>query len=93
MLDVKSAAQIAMGHVADLFKDQGGTRELLLEEAELSDDGKLWNITVSFLRPADPSYTLMGARLGGEKLGRVYKTVSLVADTGEVRAVRIRALA
>ncbi len=48
MLDVKQAANLARQYLIELF-DYRELWGLTLEEAELSEDGKHWLITLSFL--------------------------------------------
>ncbi len=73
------------GSVADRF---------LLEEVELSDDERHWFITVGFDGPAvsqskdaipEPLHSYMP-----QLLERVYKVVDVDAQTGTVRAVKMR---
>jgi len=85
MIDIKKASDKAIEHLESLYPDKE-LGNILLEEAELSDDGKFWQITVSFKR--------LGAVGGvGESVfvgDRSYKVFTLLADTGEVRSMKNR---
>jgi hypothetical protein len=88
MIDVKAAVKGAMGYVADLFKDQGA-QSFLLEEVEFDERANSWLVTVSFVRQnSHPNRTLLQLAMPGFE--RVFKTVVLDADNGNVKALRIR---
>ena len=75
------AAQIAMNYFIDLVgKQRPGN--LVLEEIELTDDRKTWNVTLSMPR-ANP--TLIRTRDD--------KILNIDAETGEVRSMKIRSMA
>ncbi len=54
--------------------------DALLEEIELSNDGKTWEVTLSFRNPGDAIALFK----------RDYKVFKVDATTGEVRSMRIR---
>lgn len=76
MLDVKDAAKKARDYLVTLF-DYRELWGLSLEEAELSDDGRYWLITLSFLED--------------RQLGpRNYKILKLDSESGDVLSMKIR---
>jgi hypothetical protein len=89
MLDVKNAVAVAKTYVADLFRDQGAD-SFLLEEVEFEESNNQWLVTISFLRQSSRT-TLTGNPMPGFE--RVYKTVVVDAASGNVKALRIRAIA
>ena len=99
-MDVKESARAAKHYVADVFSDEG-IRDVRLEEIELDDAG-IWNITVSFLRPAEapeqperPVTEQLALGIGFLRmpaLQRSYKIVDIDDGSGRVRAVKHRAL-
>jgi hypothetical protein len=85
MLTVKEAAQVAGQFVSDLFN----AKDVRLEEVELAEDGRTWEVTVSFSRstteePVPPAIYLPPMR--------EFKVVSVFKDDGAVRSVRMRQL-
>ncbi len=85
MIDVKEAAQKALDHLRALYPDYD-LGDILLEEAELSDDGQFWLITLSFKTPGELG--AVGKSVFGEN--RSFKIFKLLAETGEVRSMKIR---
>ena len=64
---------------------------LRLEEVELSDDGALWHITLSFLAEVPPEERRGLQELGISKpVARQYKILSVSSSTGEVHSMKIR---
>ena len=64
MVDVKQAVAKAMDYLRDMYQtDQ--FRDVLLEEVDLSEDNKFWNVTIGFTRRQEttsggPMATLIG---------------------------------
>ena len=93
MIDVQHAVQIATQYAGQLFGNAlNGVR---LEEVELSYDEKHWYITIGFDVPLpQPLYPLaIGTVLQNAlepKTERKYKVVDVDAESGKVRAVKIR---
>jgi len=83
MINIKEASEKAIEHINLLYPNRN-IGDILLEEAELSEDGQFWIITVSFQRP--------GATGGvGESVftgNRSYKVFKLLAENGEVRSMK-----
>ena len=81
MIDVKKAADISAEYLKKFFID---ATKIQLEEVELTDDKKFWNITLSY--DSDDSAT------GYIILGKVrkFKVFRIEAETGEVLSMKIR---
>ena len=90
MITVKEAIQAAMQFVAETF-GEGTLASLRLEEVEPSPDDACWYITVSLVRGMGAG--AMAAALGVDSKARDYKTVTVDAQTGTVKSVKIRQLA
>ncbi len=98
MITVKDAIKAALQFIVESFNT--GTSadpiaSLRLEEVEPSDDGKYWFITISLVRGVGPG--ALGAMLGHDSEAslecRDYKTVTVEANSGAVKSVKIRDLA
>jgi hypothetical protein len=97
MIDVKTAVKNAILFLADLLAEQN-VHDVRLEEVELSEDEKVWFITLSYLRrSAEGEGTVIGKMLAaGELMGarveREYKVFAVDSVTGEVRSMKMRQL-
>ena len=94
MLDVKQAIAIAVRYVTELL---GGEpiADVRLEEVELSEDGAVWNVTLSLLRePRFSQGNVASAMLQviAPKLERLYKVLAVDSNTGAVKSMKIRHL-
>jgi len=78
MLDVKQAAERAVDYMRTL-PAQGDVRDVVLEEAELSEDERYWFITLSYVQGA----TFLAAT-------RRYRTFRIEAATGRVVSMKLR---
>ena len=84
MIDVKQAVKVA-GECAENMLADENLIDARLEEVELSENGQLWYITLSFLRePLKLSDALVGPKT------REYKVFTLRSDTGEFVSMKIR---
>jgi len=81
-MDVKQAVSIATRFVDEVLSEQK-LIDARLEEVELSDDQKLWYVTVSFLR--EPKGVAEALRPTRE-----YKTVTIQSADGKVQSMKIR---
>lgn len=94
MIGIKEAASAAESFAKELL--DGDLVGLQLEEVELSEDDKNWRITLgwvdpmAFHDPLNPAKGLARALTGYRNLPRVYKTFIVDADSGQVRAMKIR---
>ena len=89
MVDVKQAVSKAMESAKSLYEGSE-IRNLLLEEVELSEDGKNWLVTIAFTQQDSSKSTSPTST--GPAYERAYKVIKLRADTGEVIAMKIRKL-
>lgn len=95
MIDVKTAVQKALGYFQqlmpappDLTVTSAPNRGILLEEVELIEEGRPeWHIT--FSAPSPLGHLTLASTAGHD---RAYKTVTIDAETGEFRSMKIRPL-
>jgi uncharacterized protein YdeI (YjbR/CyaY-like superfamily) len=85
-MDVKDAVKRAKAYVAELFAEENLTN-LGLEEVEYDDADGTWNITVGFSRPWNTTQSPLTTLTGEAVAKRVYRTVRIVDDTGQVLSV------
>lgn len=85
MIDVKQAAQSASDFITGLYSNET-ISDVMLEEVELSEDGKYWLITLSFPAPSSSVHPILGIK------GRRYKIFKVDTATGEVLSMKIREL-
>jgi hypothetical protein len=79
MIDVKDAVRRAFAFTKD-FQDVMNATSLTLEEVELSGDGKVWLVTLSYFDSAEA----FEANLTGADRRRRYKLLRIDADSGQV---------
>jgi hypothetical protein len=87
MISVKEAVQAAVA-AAQAFYTGQELSGLQLEEVEMSEDGKLWLITLGFFLPVPPRDAF--EKLMSPKSDRRFKLFKIEADTGKVLAMKIR---
>jgi len=96
MIDVKQAVKAATTFARELF-DGEELRHLRVEEVELSDDRRLWNITLGWVEPAVRTKAAPLIPAYGQediqKLPRVYKTFDVDAESGAVQSMKMREVA
>lgn len=83
MIGIKEAAAKAIEHITSLYPNRN-LGDILLEEAELSEDGQFWIVTVSFQRPASSGGVGESVFTGN----RSFKVFKILAETGEVRSMK-----
>jgi len=84
IVDVKTAVYAAYQYLRSLQEVMGGTLyNLRLEEVELSEDRDFWLVTVGFDRAEFPAIMTED---------RNYKIFKVNSQTGEVEAMKIRAI-
>jgi len=104
MIDVKQSATVAAEYLKELMP---AASDIALEEVELSDDDRLWRITLSASVPVTGLSKTLNAGMqsvlspgsSGSPLSelfrqdqrRVYKILEINAETGAVRSMKIRA--
>lgn len=81
MVDGKQAVAKAMEYAKAVYEPTQMT-DLLFEEIERSEDGKQWLVTLSFIPQGIPS--------GSPPPDRVFKTLKILTDTGEMISMKTR---
>lgn len=90
-MDVKEAVGKAMDYLKDMYQiDQ--FKDVLLEEVDLSEDNKFWNVTIGFTRRQEstsggPMATLIGQ---STEFKREFKIFQIDAENGALRSMRSR---
>jgi len=90
-VDVKEAVGKAMDYLKDMYRiDQ--FKDVLLEEVDLSEDNKFWNVTIGFTRRQEstsggPMATLIGQ---STEFKREFKIFQIDAENGALRSMRSR---
>jgi hypothetical protein len=82
-IDVRSAVYTAQNYIQSI-------EDLRLEEVELSDDKQFWFVTLGYNRPVDKSQNLLAELVPSSKFERDYKIFKIDAETGDVKAMKIR---
>jgi hypothetical protein len=91
MVDVKGAVGKAMDYLKNMYQiDQ--FKDVLLEEVNLSEDDKFWNVTIGFTRLQEstsggPMATLIGQ---SSEFKREFKVFQIDAESGVLRSMRSR---
>jgi len=85
MISNKEAAQKAIEYLVNFYRD---TKNLLLEEVDVSEDNKFWLITLSF----DSTIPQSALDIAIGKKSRDYKIFEIDKMTGEVKSMKIREL-
>jgi hypothetical protein len=91
MVDVKQAVAKAMDYLKDMYQiDQ--FKDVMLEEVDLSEDNKYWNVTIGFTRRQEstsggPMATLIGQ---STEFKREYRVFQIDAESGDLRSMRSR---
>jgi len=86
-IDVKQAVKNAVEYLSSLY-DSNELQDLLLEEVELSDDNRYWLVTLGFTRRLKTTSPLQA--FARSEPDRLYKLITVRADTGEVKSMKIR---
>lgn len=96
MIDVKQAIRAAKENLLGLYDDTE-IKDVLLEEVELSEDGKVWNITLGFSVPEPTRVTYVeggglstAMRNAFRQYERKYKLFRVNGDDGMVMSMKIR---
>jgi hypothetical protein len=95
MIGIKDAVKAATVFLMELL-DPKELNDVLLEEVELSPDSTYWYITLGYTRPITVSTSSRGIHplqeLTRPTAERVYKRITVRADTGQPVAMKIRAV-
>jgi uncharacterized OB-fold protein len=81
MINAKEAANVAIEYLESFYSD---AKKVTLEEVELSEEKKIWSITMSFenVDPEDKNPATINPR--------VYKIFRIDSTTGQVTAMKSR---
>lgn len=90
MIEVKDAVKFAKTAAQDFLADDVTLDDLLLEEVELNESENTWLITLGFDVLNKNAMRGLGAALVGAQYIRKYKTFCIDAETGKVKAMKIR---
>ena len=100
MIDVKEAVTVAFNFFNSLYNNDRRVSNLHLEEVELSEDGKYWLITLSYLHEQphlstiNPLSTINSPwQNPPRQTNKEYKLFRINAETGEPKAMKIRQVA
>ena len=79
MINAKEAANSAIEYLKSFYT---GAKKVMLEEVELSEEKKIWSITISFenIETGDNSHTTINPR--------IYKIFRIDTTTGLVTAMK-----
>jgi hypothetical protein len=79
MINAKEAANAAIEYLQSFYK---GSEKIMLEEVELSEEKKIWSITMSFenVDPADKTPAIINPRM--------YKVFRIDSTSGLVTAMK-----
>ena len=80
MIDVKEASKTAYEHFGQLY--QGNYENLSLEEVEISEDGKYWEIILGYSVPGQHSIT-------SGSTSREFKKFEIDAETGRFVSMKV----
>ena len=91
MIDVKQAVKKAMEYLHEMY-DAADFKEVLLEEVELSEDDRYWNVIIGFSRrqvstAEGPMASLVGP---SEQFKREFKVFGIDAESGIVRSMKTK---
>lgn len=92
MIDVRNAVAQSINYLQSIHDLMGEPQNLRLEEVELSDDQKIWIITLGFTYKSDSDEMMKSVFGENYNQNRVYKTFKVNAETGEVKGMNIRQL-
>lgn len=87
----QEAVKIAVAYVQEMYGAQA--QDILLEEIELPPPETSWMVTLSFVRQAPAPFVTPSSAIAqalGAKAPRLYKKLEVDANTGVIRAMRIR---
>ena len=91
MVDVKAAVAKAMDYLKDMYQIEH-FRDVLLEDVDISEDNRYWNVTIGFTRHQEstsggPMATLIGQ---STEFKREFKVFQIDAESGDLRSMRSR---
>lgn len=86
MITIKQSVENSILFLKDMYPESNSFQDILLEEAEFSDDKKFWFITIGFDRLKKDTLRAMGIT----SFQREYKIFKVDANSGEVISMKIR---
>jgi hypothetical protein len=86
---VKDAVKAAMSFINEMY-DGEPLKDVLLEEVEMAQEANAWLVTVGFSLPQEEAGA--NAPAGSKRLKRIYKIVTINAQSGVPLAMKIREL-
>jgi hypothetical protein len=91
MIDVKEAVKRAMDYLEEMY-DTTKFKDVLLEEVEMTEDNKYWNVTVGFTRrqtstAEGPMASLVGP---SDQFRREFKVFKIDTKNGIMRSMKIK---
>ena len=91
MVDAKQAVKMAMEYLNEIY-DTKEFKDVMLDEVELSEDNRYWNVTIGFARrqvstSEGPMASLVGKT---EQYKRESKIFTIDAESGIVRSMKIK---
>ena len=89
-VDVRSAVYTAQNYIQSIQYLMGSIEDLRLEEVELSEDRQFWLVTLGYNRPVDKTQNPLAELVPSSKFERDYKIFKIDAETGDVKAMKIR---
>jgi hypothetical protein len=81
MINAKEAANSAIEYIKSFY---AGTKDIVLEEVEFSEEKKSWSVTISFenIDKDDKNPSVI--------VPRIYKIFRIDATSGQVMAMKVR---
>jgi len=89
MIEVKEAVANSIRFLGEMYANETIT-DIRLEEVELLEDGSFWLVTLSYLRQLTPKQ--LADAFEGSPV-RQYKVITLLANTGDIRSMKMKQLA
>lgn len=91
MITIKQSVENSISFLKDMYPESNSFQDILLEEAEFSDDKKFWFITIGFdrLKKNEKSALLRTIEIT-PSFHREYKIFKVDANSGEVISMKIR---
>lgn len=80
-MEIKEATEVAAKYLINFFPRADAIK---LEEVEITDDDKYWNITLSYVDLEDNFGYVLGSRK------QAYKIFKIDTEKGNVRSMKIR---
>ncbi len=86
MIELKQAIERAKKFIIEMNGEQ---EDLQLEYVKHFESNNIWRVTYSFWRGESPPPNQLQAALGITRSGRVYRTIDIKDDNGEVVSMQM----